>query len=452
MNTKNTLQSDVLIHAKWIIPVVPAGLVLDNHVVAIKDKKIAAICSQEEAHSTITAKQNIELPQHVLIPGLVNAHGHSPMALFRGVADDIPLKQWLEEKIWPLENKLIDREFVHQGARLAIAEMIKSGTTCFADMYFFPDEVAKAALDAHIRVQLASPILDFPSVWALDAQEYIQKATQLHDDFRNSDLIYTAFGPHAPYTISDAPLKKLAVLAEELDVPIHMHVHETAQEVTDSIAKNGRRPLGRLKELGLITPRLLCVHATQLLDEEILLLAEQGSSVIHCPESNLKLASGFCESAKLLSNSVNVALGTDGAASNNDLDMFSEMRTAALVGKAVAGDASELPAHQVLEMATINGARALGIEQKIGSLEVGKFADIAAVNLDQLNTLPHNNPLSHLVFATKSSQVSHVWCGGKTILDNGSLKTFDEGLLRTTTLNWQERILAANSSDLHEKR
>ena len=284
MNTKNTLQSDVLIHAKWIIPVVPAGLVLDNHVVAIKDKKIAAICSQEEARSTITAKQNIELPQHVLIPGLVNAHGHSPMTLFRGVADDIPLKQWLEEKIWPLENKLIDRKFVHQGARLAIAEMIKSGTTCFADMYFFPDEVAKAALDAHIRVQLASPILDFPSVWALDAQEYIQKATQLHDDFRNSDLIYTAFGPHAPYTISDAPLKKLAVLAEELDVPIHIHVHETAQEVTDSIAKNGRRPLARLKELGLITPRLLCVHATQLLDEEIWLLAEQGSSVIHCPD------------------------------------------------------------------------------------------------------------------------------------------------------------------------
>ena len=442
MNPKNTLHSDLLIRAKWTIPVVPSGVVLHDYAVAIKGKKIVAICSQEEARATVTATKDIELPHHVLIPGLVNAHGHSPMTLFRGLADDISLKQWLEELIWPLESKLVDREFVYQGASLAIAEMITSGTTCFADMYFFPDEVAKAALDAHIRVQLASPILDFPSVWAMDADEYILKATQLHDDFRSSDLIYTAFGPHAPYTVSDDPLKKLAVLAEELAVPIHMHIHETTEEVTEAVAKDGRRPLQRLKELGLISPRLLCVHATQLLNEEIRLLAELGASVIHCPESNLKLASGFCETAKLLSHSVNLALGTDGGASNNDLDMFSEMRTAALVAKGIAGDARSLPAHQVLEIATINGAKALGIEQKIGSLEVGKYADITAVDLNSFNTLPNHNPLSHLVYAAKSSQVSHVWCGGRAILQNGALKTIDEGLLRTVTQTWQERILA----------
>ena len=442
MNPKNTLHSDLLIRAKWTIPVVPSGVVLHDYAVAIKGKKIVAICSQEEARATVTATKDIELPHHVLIPGLVNAHGHSPMTLFRGLADDISLKQWLEELIWPLESKLVDREFVYQGASLAIAEMITSGTTCFADMYFFPDEVAKAALDAHIRVQLASPILDFPSVWAMDADEYILKATQLHDDFRSSDLIYTAFGPHAPYTVSDDPLKKLAVLAEELDVPIHMHIHETTEEVTEAVAKDGRRPLQRLKELGLISPRLLCVHATQLLNEEIRLLAELGASVIHCPESNLKLASGFCETAKLLSHSVNLALGTDGGASNNDLDMFSEMRTAALVAKGITGDARSLPAHQVLEIATINGAKALGIEQKIGSLEVGKYADITAVDLNNFNTLPNHNPLSHLVYAAKSSQVSHVWCGGRAILQNGALKTIDEGLLRTVTQTWQERILA----------
>ncbi|MEC8994663.1 MAG: TRZ/ATZ family hydrolase [Pseudomonadota bacterium] len=442
MNPKNTLHSDLLIRAKWTIPVVPSGVVLHDYAVAIKGKKIVAICSQEEARATVTATKDIELPHHVLIPGLVNAHGHSPMTLFRGLADDISLKQWLEELIWPLESKLVDREFVYQGASLAIAEMITSGTTCFADMYFFPDEVAKAALDAHIRVQLASPILDFPSVWAMDADEYILKATQLHDDFRSSDLIYTAFGPHAPYTVSDDPLKKIAVLAEELDVPIHMHVHETTEEVTEAVAKDGRRPLHRLKELGLISPRLLCVHATQLLNEEIRLLAELGASVIHCPESNLKLASGFCETAKLLSHSVNLALGTDGGASNNDLDMFSEMRTAALVAKGIAGDARSLPAHQILEIATINGAKALGIEQNIGSLEVGKYADITAVNLNNFNTLPNHNPLSHLVYAAKSSQVSHVWCGGRAILQNGVLKTIDEGLLRKVTQTWQERILA----------
>ncbi len=422
---------------------VPTGTVLEDHALAIRNKKIIAITASRDAESSISATTNIHLDSHALIPGLVNVHGHAAMSLLRGIADDIPLKQWLEQVVWPMESKFVSAEFVRSGANLAIAEMISSGTTCFADMYFFPDQVASAALDANIRVQLASPVLDFPSIWAQDAEEYIYKATQLHDNYRNSELVHTAFGPHAPYTVSDQPLMKISTLAEELDVPIHMHVHETATEVEEAVQADGRRPLQRLAELGLLGPRLICVHATQLIDTEIELLAAHGASVAHCPESNLKLASGLCQVAKLLDAGVNVALGTDGCASNNDLDMFSEMRCAALLAKIVAADASALPAAQALELATINAARALGLDTVIGSLETGKYADITAVNLDRLNTMPLYNPVSQLVYAAQASQVSHVWCGGMPIFENGELKTMDRGLLKESVITWQQKISQA---------
>jgi 5-methylthioadenosine/S-adenosylhomocysteine deaminase len=435
-----TLEADLVIHAKWVIPVDAESQILENHSVVVADKRIIEILSQDEARKKVLAAQTVELPHHALIPGLINAHGHAAMSLFRGVADDIPLKEWLEEYIWPLEGEHVSAEFVQQGAILACAEMIASGTTCFADMYFFPDAVAKVVLDAQLRVQLASPILDFPTVWANDADEYILKATQLHDNYRNSDLVHTAFGPHAPYTVSDEPLRKIAMLAEELDIPIHMHVHETAQEVEESITSNGMRPLQRLAKLGLISPRLLCVHATQLLEEELKLLNENGAHVIHCPESNLKLASGFCPVNKLLKNGINVGLGTDGCASNNDLDMFSEMRTAALLAKGVAGDASAVPAYQALRIATINGARAMGLDHKIGSLETGKFADLTAVDMSCYNSIPIYNPVSHLVYNTQASQVSHVWCSGKLLFENNELLTIDKLKLVETTHNWQQQI------------
>jgi len=443
LSAENPIQADLLIHAKWILPVVPTGTVLENHALAIRNKKIIAITASRDAESSISATTNIHLDSHALIPGLVNVHGHAAMSLLRGIADDIPLKQWLEQVVWPMESKFVSAEFVRSGANLAIAEMISSGTTCFADMYFFPDQVASAALDANIRVQLASPVLDFPTIWAQDAEEYIYKATQLHDNYRNSELVHTAFGPHAPYTVSDQPLMKISTLAEELDVPIHMHVHETATEVEEAVQADGRRPLQRLAELGLLGPRLICVHATQLIDTEIELLAAHGASVAHCPESNLKLASGLCQVAKLLDAGVNVALGTDGCASNNDLDMFSEMRCAALLAKIVAADASALPAAQALELATINAARALGLDTVIGSLETGKYADITAVNLDRLNTMPLYNPVSQLVYAAQASQVSHVWCGGKLIFENGELKTMDRGLLKESVITWQQKISQA---------
>lgn len=437
--------ADLLITARWVIPVVPEGAVLENHGIAIKDKRILEILPITEAEQKIKAEKVVHLQHHALIPGLINAHGHAPMSLFRGIADEVPLKEWLEQYIWPLETQHVDAEFVYQGATLAIAEMLSGGTTCFADMYFFPDAVAKAATNAHIRVQLASPVLDFPTVWGQNAEEYILKATELHDDYRNSELVYTAFGPHSTYTVSDAPLRKISILAEELDIPIHIHLHETALEVEEAVVNTGKRPLERLAELGLISPRLLCVHATQLTDDEMTLLKTSGAHVIHCPESNMKLASGLCEVGKLLDKEVNVALGTDGCASNNDLDMFSEMRTAALLAKAVAGNASTLPAYKALQMATINGACALGLDQHIGSIEIGKFADLTAVRMDSLNALPLYNPVSHLVYNTQASQVSHVWVGGKTVVHEGKLTTIETRAVQELAKHWQHKIMQSQT-------
>lgn len=440
MQQETPLQIDLLIHARWIIPAVGTQSVLEDHSIAVHQGRITAVLPTEEAKQRYAASEEFNLVDHALIPGLVNAHGHAAMSLLRGAADDLPLHSWLQDYIWPLESRWVSEQFVYEGTQLAIAEMLSCGTTCFADMYFFPDAAARAAKEIGIRAQLCCPVLDFPSAWAADADEYISKATQLHDTYRHHPLINVAFGPHAPYTVSDAPLRKIAILAEEMDVTIHMHVHETAQEIQDAEAATGKRPLERLASLGLLSPRLLCVHATQLTDADIALLHESGASVVHCPESNLKLASGFCPVAKLQKTGINVALGTDGAASNNDLDMFSEMRTAALIGKAIAADASAVPALQALQMATINGARALGMDDSIGSLEPCKLADIVAVKLDAFNAMPLYNIVSHLVYSTQSSQVSHVWVGGRLLLEGGQLTTIDTQKLRSNVLAWQAHI------------
>lgn len=440
MNSVRPEQVDLLVQARWIVPVVPRGEVLCEHALAVREGRIAGLAPAAEAAAVWQADEVIDLKNHVLIPGLINSHGHTPMSLLRGVADDLPLQQWLEEYIWPLENRLISPDFVRSGAELAMAEMIRGGTTCFADMYFFPDVVAECVIDAGMRAQLCGPILDFPSIWADGPEEYLAKARGLCESFREHPLIHIAFGPHAPYTVSDAQLRAAAEQAEALGAPVHMHVHETAAEVDEAVRANGRRPLARLKELGLIGPRFQCVHATQLVDEEITMLAAAGASVIHCPESNMKLASGACRVADLLEAGVNVALGADGAASNNDLDMIGEMRSAALLGKLVANDAAALPAPAVLEMATINGARALGIDRDTGSLETGKYADLAAVDLGRLNTSPLYDVCSHLVYAVQSSQVSHAWCAGRPLLADGRLLTLDESAILESVAHWREQV------------
>jgi len=433
-------QVDQIIHARWVIPVEPAAEVLPAHSVLVRDGRITAVLPTPVATRDFTAPRIVHLARHALLPGFVNAHTHAAMALFRGLADDLPLKTWLEEHIWPAEARWADREFVRDGTRLAVAEMLLGGTTCFNDMYFFPDEVAAAAIAAGIRATVGMIVIGFPSAWARDTREYFANGQAVHDRYRDHPLIRTAFAPHAPYTVDDDALRQVAVRAEELDVPIHIHLHETAHEVAEAVATTGLRPIARLERLGLLSNRLLAVHVTALEASEQRLLAKAGVSVAHCPESNLKLASGFCPLAALTAAGVNCAIGTDGAASNNDLDMLGEMRTAALLAKAVAGDPCAVPAHVALRMATLNGARALGLEQEIGSLSAGKSADLMAFDLGGLRAQPVYDPISQIVYAGHRDQITDVWVAGRRVVEERRLLSVDEQDLLATAERWRARI------------
>ncbi|RDH89989.1 MAG: TRZ/ATZ family hydrolase [endosymbiont of Seepiophila jonesi] len=434
---------DTLIHAQWIIPVVPENLVLENHSLAIEGGRILDILPTLEAREKYLAANELELTGHALIPGLINAHTHASMSLLRGLADDLPLMTWLNEHIWPAEGHWVSEEFVHDGTQLAIAEMLRGGTTCFNDMYFFPDVAGRAADAAGIRAVVGLIAIDFPSAWATDADDYLHKGLEVHDQFRGNNLIHTAFAPHAPYSVSGEPLERIRVLADELEIPVHIHLHETNDEIVQGLQNHGNRPMQRLQELGLLTPSLMAVHMTHLEAGEIEIFADGGGHVVHCPESNLKLASGFCPVNRLMKAGVNVALGTDGAASNNDLDMFSEMHTAALLAKGVAEDASAVPAASALSMATINGARALGLGDVTGSLETGKSADLVAVDLQRLNTQPVYHPISQLVYAASREQVNHVWIAGRELLRDGALTTIDEANVISRANHWQQKIAEA---------
>lgn len=430
----------LLIKARWIVPVVPENRVFEHCALAVNKGLIEAIVPQKEADKRYDAEQIIHLGNHLVIPGLVNAHGHAGMSLLRGYADDLPLKEWLEDHIWPAEGQWVSEDMIRDGTELAMAEMIRSGTTCFSDMYFFPEQVAQAAQQAHMRAQVNFPVLDFPTAWGSGPEEYLRKGLALHDDFRASELVHIGFGPHAPYTVSDEPLKKIATLSQELDAPVHIHLHETAQEVSDSQKEHGKRPIQRLADLGLLSPLTQCVHMTQVDNSDITLLQESGSHVVHCPESNLKLASGFCPVQTLLDAGINVALGTDGAASNNDLDLLSELKTAALLAKGVSGRADALDAHAALRMATLSGAQALGLDDKTGSLEAGKAADITAIELSDLAAQPVYNPVSQLVYTNSGHRVSHVWVGGRALLLSRQLQTLNERELVGKARWWRQQI------------
>jgi 5-methylthioadenosine/S-adenosylhomocysteine deaminase len=432
--------ADTLIHPDWIIPVVPHGVVLENYSIALSGDRIMALLPRAEAQG-IAAQQVVELPGHALLPGLVNCHGHAAMSLLRGYADDQPLMPWLEQHIWPAERAHVSEQFVGDGTELAIAEMIRSGTTTFSDMYFFPNVCAATAQRLGMRCQITFPIFDFPTAWGLDADDYISKGLALRDDFKHSPLVTVVFGPHAPYTVCEDNLAKIATLAAELDAPVHIHLHETAGEVLLAVEQMGERPLDTLHRLGLLGPRTQCVHMTDLGDQDIALLAATGAHVVHCPQSNMKLASGTCRISELLAKGVNVALGTDSAASNNDLNMFGEMQAAALLAKLHARDATALPAAATLAMATINGARALGLDDRIGSLEVGKQADLIAVDLRGPETQPLYHPLSQLVYACNGSQVSHSWIAGELVMAQRELTRIDLSALVHRTSAWQQRIV-----------
>ncbi|WP_348751097.1 TRZ/ATZ family hydrolase [Pseudomonas rhodesiae] len=430
---------DILLLPTWLVPVEPAGVVLREHGLGIRDGRIAFI-GPRAAALKLQATEVRELPGMLLSPGLINAHGHAAMSLFRGLADDLPLMTWLEKHIWPAEAKWVDEAFVRDGTDLAIAEQLKGGITCFSDMYFYPKVASDCVHNSGMRAQIAIPILDFPIPGASTADEAIRQGIELFGDLKHHPRVNITFGPHAPYTVCDANLEKIRVIAEELDAAIHMHVHETAGEVQQAVEQTGERPLARLGRLGLLGPRFQAVHMTQISEDDLVLLVESNTSVIHCPESNLKLASGFCPVERLWQAGVNVALGTDGAASNNDLDLLGETRTAAMLAKAVAGSATALDAHRALRMATLNGARAMGLDTEIGSLELGKAADIVAFDLSGLAQQPIYDPVSQLIYATGRDCVKHLWVAGKQLLDDRRLTRMDEQQLTATAVAWGRRI------------
>ncbi len=407
-----TTNVDLMIEARWIAPVDASKTLLESYSAVILDGILIDLLPIPHARMKYTASTIVCLDEHVLIPGLINLHSHAAMSLMRGLADDLPLMPWLKQHIWPAEQKFVSSGFVHDGTLLACAEMLAGGITTFNDMYFYPESAAGACLKMGMRANLGLAVLDFATMYANDAEDYIQRGLEARDHLRGEALMSFSFAPHAPYTVSDGTFERIMTLAEQVDIGVHTHLHETQQEIIDSERMHGLRPLPRLANLGLLGPNLTLAHCVYLEDAEIELLVEHGSSIAHCPSSNLKLASGIAPIAKYTKHGVNIGLGTDGAASNNRLDMFAEMRLAALLAKGQSGDATAISAYQALEMATINGARALGLNDKIGSIEIGKLADLTAVKLAGIETQPCFDPTSHLVYAAGREHISHVWVNG----------------------------------------
>jgi 5-methylthioadenosine/S-adenosylhomocysteine deaminase len=434
--------ADLRIDAGWIVPVQPTGSVLAGHSLLVKDGRIATLLPSTEADAW-SSHERVHLPGHVLIPGLVNLHTHAAMTLLRGYADDLPLMDWLNQHIWPAEARHASHDFVRDGTLLACLEMLTGGITCFNDMYFFAEGAVEAAVQAGMRIAAGLILVDFPTGYAADPDGYLQKGLAVRDAWLGNPLASFCLAPHAPYTVGDRSLEKIMTYAEQLDLPIHIHLHETDDELKRSREQYGVRPLARLKSLGMLSPGLIAVHGVHLNDMEIGWLGSHGCHVAHCPASNLKLGSGFAPVTKLLAEGVNVGLGTDGAASNNRLDLFGEMRLAALLAKGMSGDPAALPAPKALEMATLGGARALGLDQEIGSLVAGKQADIVAIDLTHPGSQPCYDPLSDLVYSVGREQVSHVWVGGQLRVENGLCLTLDSQEILRTAGRWKGVISRA---------
>jgi len=430
---------DLLIEARWVIPVVPRGQVFEHYAVAIRDGRIVDLLPVADARHRYFAERSVNLHDHALMPGLVNLHTHAAMALMRGIADDLPLMTWLEKRIWPAEAQALSERFVRDGTLLASVEMLRAGITCFNDMYFYPQAAGEAVDQAGIRACLGMVVLEFASPYAADADDYLHKGFAARDALRGHPRITTCLAPHAPYTVSDRTFAKILTYADQLGLNLHLHLHETRDEIIQSEAQHGLRPVQRLADLGLLGPNLLAVHCVQMLDSDLELLSTRGSHVAHCPTSNLKLASGVAPVGKMLAAGINVGLGTDGAASNNRLDIWSEMRLAALLAKA-EGDASCLAALQVLEMATINGARALGMEDSIGSISPGKWADLIAVDFSGPEMQPCYDPVSHLVYAAGREQVSHTWVAGELRYQRGVHDSVPYETIKEISASWQAKL------------
>jgi len=432
-------QADAAISAKYVIPVIPS-VVLQDHSLVISQGRILDLVPTRELADRYTVTEHYDRPDHILIPGLINAHTHMAMTLFRGIADDLPLREWLEGHIWPAEKEWVGPDFVRDGTALAIAEMLRGGTTCASDMYFYPEISARTAASMGMRAVIGMPILEIETAWAASAEECFSKGLEVHDAYRGHPLVTVSFAPHAPYTVSDSALKRIRTLADELELPVHMHVHETLGEINDAVAARNERPMERLRRLGLASRQLVAVHMTCLNEADLAIASEGNINVVHCPESNMKLASGICPAPRLLELGINVCLGTDGAASNNDLSMFGEMKAAAMLGKVSTGDPSAVPASTILEMATINGARALGLEEQTGSLEPGKWADICCVDTRKLHMQPLYDPISQIVYCAERGDVNDVWVAGRHLLDNGHLLNASTANLIDSAASWGSRL------------
>jgi 5-methylthioadenosine/S-adenosylhomocysteine deaminase len=431
---------DLLIRPEWVIPIEPAGITLSGHALAVDDGKIVAVLHNDEAAQRFQPRKTVDLPGQVLLPGLVNLHTHAAMSLLRGYADDLPLMRWLSERIWPAEARHAGPDFVRAGTLLACAEMLRGGVTTFNDMYFFPDAAAAAARQLGMRAVLGIVVIEFPTSYAADADDYLAKGLAVRDMLSGDPLLSFCLAPHAPYTVADKTFAKIATLAGQLEIPVHVHLHETRHEIDESLKQHGVRPLHRLHRLGLLGPQLIAVHAVHLEPGEIDLLAHEGCHVAHCPTSNLKLGSGIAPVPSLQSRGVNFGLGTDGAASNNRLDLFQEMRHAALLAKGASENAESLDAHATLHAATLGGARALGLDDRIGSLLPGKAADLCAVRIDEWLLQPCFDPASHLVYVAGREQVTHTWISGKLAMSNGVPVQIGISELLDITGLWHTRL------------
>jgi len=404
---------DLVIVARWVLPVIPKNTVLEHQAVVVHQGVVIEICPASIVSERFVANETVHLDEHVLMPGLINLHTHAAMSLMRGLADDVPLMPWLEKHIWPAEQRFVSPPFVYDGTLLACAEMLSGGITTFNDMYFFPEASIQAATQIGMRAHIGLVVLEFATNYANDAGMYLEKGTAVRDAYKTQPRITFSFAPHAPYTVSDATLSTIGTLAEQLDLGIHTHMHETMHEVQTSKANHGLSPLTRFANLGLLGTRLTLAHCVHVNDADMQLMADYGCHIAHCPTSNLKLASGIAPMAKCDALGINIGIGTDGAASNNRLDMFAEMRMAALLAKGQSGDATAISAHQALEMATINGAKALGLESQLGSITVGKQADLIAVNMAEMVSQPCYDPISHLVYVASRENVTHTWVDGQ---------------------------------------
>ncbi len=439
---------DTVLHPDWVVPIAPRREVFTAFSVALKDGQIAAIAQRDQAQN-FDADEHVALAGTALMPGLINLHCHAAMALLRGYADDLPLMTWLQQFIWPTESHFISQEFVRDGSELAIADLLMGGTTTMADQYFFPEITAEVADRVGLRALLTFPVIDVETAWARDAEACINRGLALRDQYRDHDRIEVGFGPHSTYMVSEKTLARVAMLAEELDAPIQIHLHETREEVLSSVERVGMRPIDFLEQVGLLGPRTQCVHMTALGDQDIATIAKHGAQVVHCPRSNLKLGSGICPVQKLMDHDINVALGTDGAASNNRLSMLGEMQIASLIGKTQHGDPKALDAWAALEMATINGAIALGQQEKIGTIEVGKTADLIALDLSGVHHWPRHDIASSLVYATHGNEVAWSWIAGRPVVANGQLQTLDYRDLQTRAMRWSEQLSAFRATLEH---